>query len=144
MSTSMPVKPRDLWIVGILSVITLGIYNIYLAYMWSRELNHLLGRERHSPVVVLIISIVSLGIAVAVYECFFAFDHARAAEQRNRELRMPSLPGTVVALEVSAIVLSLTGFGVIIGMPLGVAATVLLQREFNTCAARQPEGPPNG
>ena len=136
MSTSLPVKQRDLWIVGILSVITLGIYNIYLAYMWSRELNHLLGRERYSPVVVLIISIVSLGIAVAVYECFFAFDLAKAAEQRNRELRMPSLPGTVVALEVSAIVLSLTGFGVIIGMPLGVAATVLLQREFNAYAAR--------
>ena len=134
MSTSRPVQQRDLWIVGLLSLVTLGIYNFYLVYAWARELNHLHGEERHSPGVVLLVSIVTLGIAASVFECFFAFDHAKIAEARGRELRTKGLPGVVVALEVAAVILSLTGVGLIIGIPAGVAATVLLQREFNASA----------
>jgi len=131
----MPVRERNLWVVGILSLVTLGLYNFYLVYVWARELNHLLGKERHSPAVVLIVSIVTLGIGVTVFECVFGFDHARAAEARGRELRTKGLPGIVVALDVAALILSLTGVGMIIGIPTGVAATILLQREFNANAA---------
>lgn len=130
-----PIAPRKLWLVALLSILTLGLYNIYLVWRWSIELNQLNGREVRNPTLVLVLGIVTLGIATMVYECLFArevedllhhFGYPRKLAQR--------LQTRVVVFDVCGLALSCVPFGVIVGLPLGTAATVTLQRELNSFA----------
>ncbi len=126
-----PVIQRNPWVVGLLSFFTVSIYNFYLLFSWAKEINHLYGRPRHSPVVVLLVSILTLGIGACVFECVFAVDLGKLSGQHKVEMSFGSFSSVVIALNVSAVVLCLIPFGVILGFPVGVAATVLIQRELN-------------
>ena len=131
-----PVKYRNPWIVGLLSLITVSVYNFYLVFSWAKEINHLYARPRHSPVVVLLVSILTLGIGACVFECFYAVDLGRLGEQHKVQISFGSFSAVVIALNVTAIALCLIPYGVVLGFPVGIAATVLIQREMNRFISR--------
>ena len=122
---------RNLWVVGILSGITGGLYNIYLAFRWAAEINELAGTKKVNPSVVLLVSALSLGLGVLVFECVFARDLESIAEDRGEVSLITGFSTVIIALNVSAVLLIMSGVGIILGLPLGIAATVLIQRQFN-------------
>ena len=128
------VKYRNLTLVAVLSLVTLGIYSLYLIYQWAKEINGLEGRIKHNPVVVLLVSIFTLCLGAVVYECLFASDAAEAGRQRGIGEELASLPTWVIALNVSAVVISIIPLAFIIAIPLGIAATVVVQSGFNKLA----------
>lgn len=133
------IKVRNLWLVGVLSVVTLSLYNVYLVYQWSKELNALEGREKHNPTVVLLVSLLTCGLGASVFECLFAHDLQKWHEARRTKPLLEPLMVVIIALNAAAWVLYAAG----IGIAAGVAASVLMQREFNALAqqtAVQPIG----
>lgn len=135
---SKDIERRDLVMVVLLSVVTLFIgYPIYLCYQWAKELNGLAGQVRHSPTTVLLLSILTLGIAAIVYECLFAQEIAGHMKRLGRKNAMPELAVWVTALNVTAIIMSFTFIGIVIAIPAGLAATCLLQAEFNKFASQK-------
>ncbi len=130
-SQSTPVRYRNLWVVGLLSGITGGLYNIYLAFRWAAEINALAGTRKVNPSVVLLVSALSLGLGVLVFECVFARDLESIAEGHGEVTLITSFSTVIIALNVSAVLLMLSGVGIVLGLPLGIAATVLIQRQFN-------------
>lgn len=130
------VQHRDIATFVLLMVVTLGIYWFYVSYQWAKELNGLSGRMKFQPLVVLLTSIVTCGIAGMVFECLFAFDIAEQTQARGLKARMDALPTWVIATNCAAIVLSLIPFGFAIGLPLGILASVLVQVELNKLAER--------
>jgi hypothetical protein len=129
---------RGIPVVVLLWLATLGIgYSIYLCYQWSRELNGLHQQVRHSPRLVLLLSIVTLGLGGIIYECIFANELERYFRDRGRYDSMPNLMIWVIALNALAVACSFTGFGVLVAIPCGMAATCLLQAEFNKLAVIQ-------
>lgn len=127
-----PVAHRNLWLVGTLSLLSAGLYNIYLLFVWAREINGLAANRRYSPKVVITLMILTLGLAGTVFECFYAIDLQKLSEADG--LEATNLPPIIIALNVSALVLCLLGPLALIGIPLGVAATVILQRRLNLFA----------
>jgi hypothetical protein len=133
-----PVKYRSLGAVIGLSIVTLLIgYPIYLVYQWAREINGLHRQVRHSPGVVLALSIVTLGLAAVIYECIFALEISEQLRLRGHKQPLANLTAWVIGLNVAAGVLSLTGVGIILAIPCGLAATCLVQAEFNKLAVHQ-------
>jgi len=132
------VRPRNLLPLGFLLVITLGLYWFYLGYQWSKEINGLVGRVKYPPVALLVINIVTLGLAGLVFECIWAYDVAWAAEKRGMAWRAENLPLWIIVLNTVGLLLSLTGVGMIVGIPLGVAATIMIQMELNKLAVAVP------
>ena len=122
---------RNLWIVGLLSGITGGLYNVYLAYRWAAEINALSGTKKVAPSVVLLVSALSLGLGVLVFECMFARELESIAEDRGEVVLVTGFSTVIIALNVSAVLLIMTGPGIVLGLPLGIAATVLIQRQLN-------------
>jgi hypothetical protein len=130
------VRHRSILLVIVLSAVTLFIaYPIYLCYAWARELNGLLGQVRHSPKLVLVLSIATLGIGGVIYECIFAQELERQFKTLGRTDGMPQLTTWVVSLNVIAIVCGLTAIGLPLTIVCGLAATCLVQAEFNKLAA---------
>jgi len=129
---------RRIPLVVFLSLATLLVgYQVYLAYQWARELNGLTER-RHSPQLVLVLSIASLGVADAIYECIFAHELERHFRKRGRLDAMPHFAIWVATLNAIAFLSGITGFGLIVAIPCGIAATCLVQVEFNKLAASAP------
>ena len=132
------IERRDLVTVVLLSVVTLFIgYPIYLCYQWAKELNGLAGQVRYSPTTVLLLSIFTLGIAAIVYECLFAQEIAGHMKRLGRKDALPELGIWVTALNLTAIITSFTFIGIVIAIPAGMAATCLLQAEFNKLAGQK-------
>lgn len=129
-----PVQVRVPWVVATLSLVTLGLYNVYLVWAWAREINGLVGARRFNPRIVLVVSLLSLGLGAMIYECFFSLELQKLSERQG--LDAPSLPPTVIALNVSGFVLTLFGVLAVIGIPLGVAAVVFMQKRINALAER--------
>jgi hypothetical protein len=125
------IKRRHLALVAVLSIVTLSIYNVYLVYAWACDLNRLAGRARRNPTTVLIVSIITLGLAALIYECLYAREVEELVRQFGKRPFQRRLLSVVIAINVSALMLSVIPFGVIVGLPLGVVATVLIQRELN-------------
>jgi hypothetical protein len=132
------IKVRDPAVVVLLMLVTCGLYVIYLQYQWAKELNGLEGQVRYPPVITLVLNIVTLGLSGLVFESIWAYDLARAAQRRGVVNRMESLPTWVLVLNCVGTVLCLTGIGIVIGLPMGIAASVLVQNELNKLAATLP------
>ena len=133
-SQASDIKHRDIAIFVLLNFVTLGFYWLYLCYCWAKEVNGLHGRVKYQPWAVLLVSIVTCGIAGLVFEILFAFDIRQAIESRGIAGRMEQLPTWVIALNVVAMIASATTVGLLIGMPLGVLASALVQIELNKLA----------
>jgi hypothetical protein len=130
------VQRRDIATLVLLFVVTLGFYWFYLAYQWAKELNGLAGRVKYQPTIFLIVNLVSCGMAGIVFECLYAFDIAEYAKAYGIKDRLEALPSWVIGINCAAMVLSLIPFGVIIGLPLGILASILVQVELNKLADR--------
>jgi hypothetical protein len=136
-SDAKDLQYRSILGVVLLSAVTLFIgYHLYLVYQWARELNGLAQQARHSPKLVLLISIVTLGIGAMIYECIFAEELERHFRERRRTDPRPHLMTWVIALNAITFVLSLTLVGAFLAIPCGLAATCLVQAEFNKLAGR--------
>ena len=120
-----------------LSVATLCIgYLVYLGYQWARESNGLAGKPLHSPWIVVFLSIITLGIGGAIYECIFASELERHFQERGRKDGLPQLTTWVIALNILSYALVFTAVLFPLAIPVGLAATCLLQAEFNKLAAQ--------
>jgi hypothetical protein len=97
-------------------------------------LNGLAQQVQHSPRLVLVLSIVTLGLGGIIYECIFASELERYFRERGRPDAMPHLVIWVITLNVLAVLFGVTGVGVFIAIQCGMAATCLLQAEFNKLA----------
>ena len=129
------VKHRSLVMVVVLSMLTLGIgYPIYLYYQWSRELNGLTQYVKHAPNVVLALSIVTLGLAGLIYEVIFAHEATEHLRRRGHKGDLPNVAVWVGVLNAIAVVFAFTGIGIVVSIPVGIAATCLVQAQFNKLA----------
>lgn len=132
------IKVRDPAVVVLLMVVTCGLYAIYLQYQWAREVNGLEGQVRYPPILTLVLNILTLGLAGLVFESIWAYDLARLAQQRGIANRFDSLPIWVLLLNCVGTVLCLSVVGIVIGLPMGIAASVLVQMELNKLAGAVP------
>ncbi len=130
------VQRRDIGLFVLLCIVTLGLYWFYLGYHWAKELNGLAGRVKYQPLVFLLVNIFTCGLAGMVFECLFAFDIAEHTKADGIKGRMENLAGWVIGLNCTAVVVSLIPFGLILGLPLGTLASVLVQVELNNLADR--------
>ena len=129
------IKHRDIAIFVLLMFVTLGFYWFYLCYCWAKDVNGLHGRVKYQPWAVLLVSIVTCGLAGVVFEILFAFDVGQATESRGAAGRMEQLPTWVIGLNVVAMIASATTVGVVVAVPLGILASVLVQIELNKLAS---------
>lgn len=128
---------RSLLAVTLLTLVTCGCYWFYLAYCWASEVNRILKSERYDPTLVLVLSVCTLGIAGIVCECLFARDLERACEETGLPNRDPRLSTWVISLNLVAMATSLIPIaGLVIALPLGIWATLLVQHELNKLALR--------
>jgi hypothetical protein len=128
------VKRRDVAVFILLMVATLGIYWFYVAYQWSKEVNGLLGRMKYQPVVVLIANIATCGLAGLIFESLFAFDLVEQTKARGITDRLDSLATWVLVCNCAAFAIALIPFGIVLALPLGTLASVLVQVELNKLA----------
>lgn len=126
-----PVKYREPWVVGILSFFTFGFFNFYLIYSWAKELNYLNQKKKFSPGLTLILAVVTLGLSGTVFESVYSVDLEKHGERAGVEMSLSSFSTVIISLNVAALVLCLIPFGFVIGFPVGVVATVFMQREMN-------------
>jgi hypothetical protein len=131
-----PIKVRSAVLVGVLSTLTLGLYNVYLMWAWTREVNGLVREERYNPTLVLLAGVATCGLSGCVFEMLFARDLEMQAHAAGRELLMKSFGTVILVLNVAGLMLDLTVVGALVGFPLGVAASVLMQRELNEWSRR--------
>ena len=131
MTASMPkVERRDLATVAILLTVTLSLYAFYLVYQWAKDLSLLTGKD-HSPGTVLLISILTLGIAPLVYEYVFAAEVAALEQQRFPKRAPSSLPNWILILNCATMLCCLTVVLTPLALVLGITASVLVQLQFN-------------
>lgn len=130
------VQRRDIGLLVLLCIVTLGLYWFYLGYQWSKELNGLAGREKYQPVIFLLVNILTCGLAGMVFECIFAFDIAEHTGRLGVKNRWEQLGAWVIGINVAALILCLIPFGVIVALPLGTLASALVQVELNKLADR--------
>ena len=131
MKTSFPkVERRDLVTQALLLTVTLSLYSFYLVYQWAKELGQLTGKERN-PGTVLLLSILTLGIAALVYEYVFASEVATLEQQRFPKQVPSSLPNWILILNCASVLCSLTVVLLPLALILGISASVLVQMQFN-------------
>lgn len=85
---------------------------------------------------VLFAGIVSCGMSGCIFETLFARDLELQVKAKAQNLLLANGATVILVLNILGLVLDLTAIGVVIGFPLGVAATVLLQRELNEWSRR--------
>jgi hypothetical protein len=127
------IEKRDLGKVIILSIVTLGIYGILLMAKWTDDVNFLIKRLKHEKIVIIIVGVVTLGIALAVWEIIFAYDIQGYTEKRRLSERSKNLGATVLGLTLFAYALAFAsgGLAFIFSMAVGIYASCLVQKELN-------------
>jgi len=128
------IKRRDITVFILLCVVTLGIYWFYISYQWSKEINGLVGRAKYNPVLVVVVNILTCGLAGLVFESLFAFDIAEQTRLRNTPGRMDQLATWVLVCNGAALITAIIPFGFLLALPLGTLASVLVQVELNRLA----------
>lgn len=131
------IKHRDIAVFVTLNVVTLGIYWFYVIYHWTKEINGLSGRVRYSPALVLLVSILTCGMAGLVFECLFAYEVVEAGRKSGMAGRNEQLGEWVIACNVLAMLTALIPFvGLLVALPLGILASALVQVELNRLGDR--------
>ncbi len=129
-ASSSNVERRDLITLTLLLTVTLGLYSFYLVYLWAKDLGQLSGKEQN-PGTVLLVSILTLGIAALVYEYLFASEAATLEQQRFPKQTPSPLPNWILILNCASVLCSLTVVLMPLAMILGLTASVLVQAQFN-------------
>jgi biotin transporter BioY len=128
------IKYRNIGLVILLSIITLGIYNLYLLIEWAEEVNSLLGQKKYSPAVVLVVTLLTFCIAGTLFECLFALDIETASRTRNIRGRMNHLGLSVAICNICGFLVSFIPGGLVAAMILATSASILVQNELNKFA----------
>jgi hypothetical protein len=128
------IKRRDIAVFVLLCVVTLGIYWFYVSYHWSKEINGLVGRAKYNPVLVVVVNVLTCGLAGLVFESLFAFDLVEQTRLRNTPSRQDQLATWVLVCNCAAFVTAIIPFGFLLALPLGTLASVLVQVELNRLA----------
>ncbi len=133
------IKKRDLGILVLLFVVTLGLYGFYLIPDLGRSVNFALNKRKYSFAVVLILGILTLGIALSVYEILYAYDLERHGRQSGFAERVGSMGSYVLILNILSWIVAFMSGGVafIVSAFLGTWATWLVQKELNLLADQQ-------
>jgi len=133
------IKKRDIGIVVLLSIVTLGIYYIYLMGTWANDINHLAKREKHNSILIVIVGVITLTLALLVWEIIYAYDLQKIAADRDTSGRNASLGSFVLILDVLAIAVGFLsgGLALIVSCGLGIWAYCLIQKELNILAEQE-------
>jgi len=135
-SNSHTIEKRDLGKVVIFSIVTLGIYGILLMAKWTDDVNFLIGKQKHEKIVIIVVGVITLGIALAVWEIIFAYDIQNYTEKIRLQERSKNLGGTVLGFTLFAYALALAsgGLAFVLSMAFGIYASCLVQKELNIIA----------
>ncbi len=99
----------------LLSIVTCGIYSLYLIYQISREVRNFRGDNSIDPGIELLLSIITCGI----YQIYWYYKYGKFVFDMEQRV------GVVGASDLSVILLLLPIFG------FGVVSMLLLQTELN-------------
>jgi uncharacterized membrane protein len=127
------IQKRDIGIVVLLSLVTLSIYYIYLMARWAGDINSLLNRTRHRPVLIVVVGICTLLFALIIWEIVYAYDLQRITEKRNTPGRNRALGSYVLILNIisAAVAVLSGGLAFIVSVGVGIWAYCLIQKELN-------------
>jgi hypothetical protein len=89
----------------ILSLLTLGLFNLYWNWRQMRACNELLGRKAFSWVLWIVFCVLTLGI----YQFYYQYKMGSALNDIQRIVRMPVTDG----LPVLSLAATLVGFGIV-------------------------------
>lgn len=125
-----PIKKVDIAIFILLLFVTCGLYIFYVSYVWAKNVNYFLKREKYNPILVLLVGIATCGIATFIFEILFAYDLQAITKERNLLDRLNNLGAWAIGLNILAIVLvpltkGFSSFGI------GIIPSVLIQLEIN-------------
>ena len=129
-------RHRDLGYIALVSAVTLGLFGFYLIPKLGEELNFVLGVRRYRFWVVLLLGILTIGIALSVYECLYAYNLQRHPAYQQLPIAKRDLGGLVLTLNLIAVVVSIAtgGLAFIVSLIIGVWATWLIQDAMNELA----------
>ncbi|MBQ8577788.1 MAG: DUF4234 domain-containing protein [Clostridia bacterium] len=99
----------------LLSIVTCGIYQLYLIYKVSQEIRDFRGDNSISPGTELLLSIITCGL----YEIYWFYKYGRLVFDMQQRVGVPG------ASDMSLVLLLLPVFG------FGVVSMLLLQTELN-------------
>lgn len=133
------IKKRELGMIVLLYVVTLGLYGFYLVPDMGRSVNAALGRRKYPFALVLTLGILTLGIALPVYETIYAYDLERHGRESGFGDRVSSLGTYVLILNIlCAVVAAMSGgLALVVSAFMGTLATWLVQKELNWLADHQ-------
>ena len=129
-------RHRDLGFVALLSAVTLGLFGFYWVPKLGEELNFVLGVRRYRFWVVLLLGIVTIGLALSVFECCYAYNLQKHPAYQRLPIAKRNLGGLVLTLNLIALIVSIAtaGLGLIVAIIIGVWATWLIQDAMNELA----------
>jgi ABC-type Na+ efflux pump permease subunit len=111
---------RGFWLSFLLSIVTLGIYALYLVYAFARETNIACaedGKRTYGLVACILLSIITFGIYAIVWECMLI----------NRRCSYLARHGKPEGLQLSTYLLTLFIFG---WLTLGVMYIVVFCKDL--------------
>lgn len=126
-------KHRDLGMVVLLMVVTLGIYGFYLIPKLGLSVNQLIKKEEYKFNQVLLVGIFTLGIGLIVFEILYAYSLEKESSYTREKWSNRNIGGYVLALNILAVVLAFVsgGLAFVISFALGCWATWLIQNQVN-------------
>jgi hypothetical protein len=126
-------KRRDLGMVVLLMIVTLGIYGFYLIPKLGLSVNHLIKKEEYKFSQVLLVGIFTLGIGLVVFEILYAYSLEKESSYTREKWSNRNIGGYVLALNILAVVLAFVsgGLAFVISFALGCWATWLIQNQVN-------------
>ncbi|MDY3555836.1 DUF4339 domain-containing protein [Gemmata sp. JC717] len=139
-----PVLVWEAWQIWLFSIISLGLFELYLVPSWAQEMERITGKRRLPFGVLLLLGVVTLGVALAVVHVIYAFELERHGRECGRRGSRPQLGAWVLSFNVVALVWSLAtaGIGFLLGgFILNTAALWLMQSELNSYSVT-PEAEP--
>jgi len=134
---------RGFGFVVLLCVVTLTLYKFYWIPNLGDDVNKVIRRSKYSFGLTLVLGLLTLGLALCVFEILFAYDLEKNEAYRQLPRRTRYLGSLVLTLNVVAFLLSLVtaGLGLIVSIVLGIWATWLVQEAINQLAEAEVAAP---
>lgn len=127
---------REMVIVMLLFIVTLGLYGIYLVADYSRSIGGITGRKKLPFAAVIILSIVTLTIFTSVYHILLSYELQRHSESIGTAGRSANLGTNVLTLAIVDVILTFVSGGVAFFFMVALTGwgLWLLQQEVNLYA----------
>jgi hypothetical protein len=117
----------------VLSLLTLGLYGVYTVLRDAQVIGHLVGKNRTSLPVGIVLTVLTLGIFPGIYVVVLAFDlqrHSRSAQTAGRQHLLGPI---VLILDLLSLCTALAsaGIAIAISVVLWSYACHLISREIS-------------